>query len=56
VDMPALPLAPLQKSVMASCTGPYGGLCQLDADKDAPSHDPGLWLHNVIVLSHDPYL
>ena len=43
VDMPLIPLAPLQKSVMASCTGPYGGLCQLDAEKDAPTHTPGLW-------------
>ena len=41
MDMPLIPLAPLQKSVMASCTGPYGGLCQLEAEKDAPTHNPG---------------
>ena len=46
MEMPLVPLAPLQKSVMASCTGPYGGLCQLEADKDAPSHKPG-WCHTV---------
>ena len=42
VDMPALQLAALQRSVMASCTGPYGGLCQLDPDKDSPTHDRGV--------------
>ena len=42
VDMPALQLAALQKSVMASCTGPYGGLCQLDPEKDSPTHDRGV--------------
>ena len=56
VEMPALPIAPLHKSVMASSTGPYGGLCQLEADKDAPSHDPGLWSHHFITPSHDPSL
>ena len=41
VDMPALQLATLQRSVMASCTGPCGGLCQLDPEKDSPTHDRG---------------
>ena len=41
VEMPALQLADLQKSVMACCTGPYGGLCQLNPEKDSPTHDRG---------------
>ena len=41
MDMPALQLASLQRSVMACCTGPYGGLCQLDPEKDSPTHDRG---------------
>ena len=41
LDMPSHPLAPLQTSVMACSTGPYGGLCQLDPELDAPTHDKG---------------
>ena len=48
VDMPALQLAALQKSVMASCTGPYGGLCQLDPEKDSPTHDRGVQYSLII--------
>lgn len=39
LEMPSIPIAHLQKSVMASSTGPLGGLCQLDPELDAPTHD-----------------
>ena len=39
VDMPELPLAPLQKSVVACHTGPGKGLTDLSQDPDPPSDD-----------------
>ena len=41
-DMPRHSIAPLHKPVVASCTGPCGGLCQLEPEKDAPTHPPGV--------------
>ena len=42
VELPAYPLAPLQSSILASCTGPLGGLCQLQPELDTATHDPGM--------------
>ncbi|CAI8034297.1 PP2C-like domain-containing protein CG9801 [Geodia barretti] len=41
-DMPGHLIAPLCGSVTACSTGPYGGICQLEPDKDAPTHPPGI--------------
>ena len=51
VDMPALQLAALQRSVMASCTGPCGGLCQLDPEKDSPTHDRGTCVYRCVSVA-----
>lgn len=42
-DMPEYRIAPLYTSVVACCTGPSGGICQLEADKDkdVPTPPPG---------------
>lgn len=46
--MPRHPITHLQTSISASCTGPYGGICQLEADKDAPTHPPGTYMYNIM--------
>lgn len=48
VEMPALLLVPFKMPVMACCTGPYGGLCQLQADLDAPTHEKGASIVGVV--------
>ena len=41
MEMPALPIVPLEKFVVGSNTGPCGGLCQLHPELDHPTHERG---------------
>lgn len=43
--MPGHPITHLSSSVTACSTGPYGGICQLEPDKDAPTHPPGVCVY-----------
>lgn len=44
-DMPGHHIAPLYTSVVACCTGPGGGICQLELDKDAPTGTHSLFMY-----------